>query len=648
MTDRRALGFLLVLGLSGLVAFIALYRQANPSATIRLALSRSQVEARAADFLKGRGLDLGGTIRATYFGGDDLAAIFLQRTVGLDTTNRVSDPGQAVYVPLWKWGARFFRPQQKEEYQVSMTPNGKVTRYEHIIPEDAAGANLGPAAAEKIALDFLSRPLAVEFQPADWERVTASSEKLKARTDHYFTWKRKEPKFGDGDLRINVTVAGDRVSSYSYYLKVPDEFERRYNLQSDAGDNIARVAVFFTLALFVLTIVYFMMLVRKGEMDFRIALLTAGLLTVATFIGAVNGWPSALYSYSTDQLLIGVVIGLVMLAVLGGLGLGGLMLVMVGVGSGLLSRLEKSRLLTGLREVSRGHLFTPALAQAVLYGYLIAFFFLGYDTALYAAVRHLGWVWLPAGNEYTEAYGSLVPALVPLAVGATAGFWEEGFFRFASFVVLRKVFRWAPAAALLPTMVWAFAHSNYPVFPVYFRGIELTIGGLMFFYFFWRFGYLTVALAHFFIDTILIAVPLLQAPSPYFKASGMAAMGIGLIPLLLGLLGRGRKVYLLPDIPRLDGDTSVGVLRRGFDSGALPVEMIQEILQRKGLADAPVEERALFLAREIFQLDVAARPADGSVTLRIPGGVPRIEIFRSLLGVEPAVDGDDLVISIPV
>jgi hypothetical protein len=35
-------------------------------------------------------------------------------------------------------------------------------------------------------------------------------------------------------------------------------------------------------------------------------------------------------------------------------------------------------------------------------------------------------------------------------------------------------------ALLLPAMIWAFGHSTYPVFPVYFRGIKLTIAGLIF------------------------------------------------------------------------------------------------------------------------------------------------------------------------
>ncbi|MGH8102958.1 MAG: CPBP family intramembrane glutamic endopeptidase [bacterium] len=649
-------GLLLALGAFGLAAFIFLYNTANPSANIQLTLSKSEVEQRAQQFLTGRGLKTDGAIHAIVFGSDDMAAIFLQKSVGLDKTNEVSDPGQPVYVPLWRWGVRFFRPQEKEEFEVSMTPNGKITGFEHVIPEDREGANLDQAAAESIALDFLEHPIAqadallpmaVAFLPADWERVTASSQKLKARTDHYFTWKRKEPRFGDGDLRLRVTIAGDQMAAYHYFLKVPEDFEQKFRLESDLGDNIARGALILTLVLFILAITYFMVLLRKGDMDFRVALLTAGFVSLGAFLGVINSWPGALYGYSTHRLFVGEIFGLIIAAVLGGLGIGGLMLVMTGVGSALLTRDEKQRLLGGLHEIACGKVLTPALARAAFYGYLIAFFFLGYDTILYAVVRHLGWVWFPAGNEFTEAYASLVPALVPLSISITAGFWEEGFFRFASFATLRKFLKWAPAAALIPTLIWAFAHSNYPVFPVYFRGIELTIGGLLFFYFFWRYGFLTVAFAHFFIDTILIAMPLLKAPSPYFKISGMIAMAIGLIPMAMGLIGRGRKVYLVPDVPRLDADTSLILLRRAFNAGTLPVDYIRDILRIKGLDAAPPEERVIFLAREIFALPVTVSVEPGAVTLRIHGGAPKVDAFRELLAIDPALDPPGLLLQIP-
>ena len=87
-------------------------------------------------------------------------------------------------------------------------------------------------------------------------------------------------------------------------------------------------------------------------------------------------------------------------------------------------------------------------------------------------------------------------------------------------------------------MIWAFGHSNYPVFPVYIRGIELTIAGLIFGIAFLRLGLLTCIVAHFVIDAVQIGIPLLSSGNSGYVISGIIVMGIALVPALLGLAGR--------------------------------------------------------------------------------------------------------------
>ena len=41
-------------------------------------------------------------------------------------------------VRLWRWAYRWFRPLQKEEYNVEITPRGELVGFEHELPEDAA------------------------------------------------------------------------------------------------------------------------------------------------------------------------------------------------------------------------------------------------------------------------------------------------------------------------------------------------------------------------------------------------------------------------------------------------------------------------------------------------------------------------------
>ena len=90
-------------------------------------------------------------------------------------------------------------------------------------------------------------------------------------------------------------------------------------------------------------------------------------------------------------------------------------------------------------------------------------------------------------------------------------------------------------------MIWAFGHSNYAIFPVYIRGIELTIAGLIFGIGFLRFGLLTCIVAHFVIDAVLVGTPLLTSGNSAYLVSGIVVMGIALLPAVLGLAARKRK-----------------------------------------------------------------------------------------------------------
>ena len=89
--------------------------------------------------------------------------------------------------------------------------------------------------------------------------------------------------------------------------------------------------------------------------------------------------------------------------------------------------------------------------------------------------------------------------------------------------------------------LWAFAHSSYAVFPIYIRGIELTIAGLIFGVAFLRLGLLTCIVAHFVVDAVLIGMPLLSSGNAAYVVSGVIVMGIALVPAALGLIASRRE-----------------------------------------------------------------------------------------------------------
>ena len=64
---------------------------------------------------------------------DETAKTYLEREVGLQQANRM----MANDVHIWYWQARFFRPLQKEEFDVRVDPAGGVVGYTHVQEETA-------------------------------------------------------------------------------------------------------------------------------------------------------------------------------------------------------------------------------------------------------------------------------------------------------------------------------------------------------------------------------------------------------------------------------------------------------------------------------------------------------------------------------
>ena len=150
-------------------------------------------------------------------------------------------------------------------------------------------------------------------------------------------------------------------------------------------------------------------------------------------------------------------------------------------------------------------------------------------------------VWLPADSPYSNMLNTAFPFLYPLLIGFVAAISEEFTFRLFAIPLLKKYLKVTFLALLLPAVIWAFGHSTYPVFPIYFRGIELTIAGLLFGYFFIRFGLVTCVVAHYVLDALLVALPLLRSSHPSFVVSGAAVVALGLLPVVPGLLGLAQR-----------------------------------------------------------------------------------------------------------
>lgn len=88
-------------------------------------------------------------------------------------------------------------------------------------------------------------------------------------------------------------------------------------------------------------------------------------------------------------------------------------------------------------------------------------------------------------------------------------------------------------ALLSSSFVWALGHSFYLLFPVYVRGVGLTLVGLLLGWVFINYGLLLILIAHFTSNVILLSMPLLQSSHVDYRVSVIV---LALIPLFVGLL----------------------------------------------------------------------------------------------------------------
>jgi len=533
----------LIVGVAGFAVFVAYYSAAFPTASIRLDVTRGEAQEIAAEFVKAQGYDLSEYKEVAVFDANSTGAVFLQRTQSMEKANEMMD-GE---VPTWRWHCRWFQSGEKEEFRVFVDPAGEVIRFTHAIEEDKEGETISQAAAEDMARGFLGETAGLDLSL--YERVEASTKKQTNRTDHHFEWKLKDfeldwkeedPEAGTGTIRVAVDVRGNEVGGFVRYFKVPEEFGRDYEKIQSQGMLLTIISTVLMFLTGIAALVMFIVKYKQGTIRWRFALVFALLIAILFVLQTVNSFPLAKAGYPT-VMGYGVYIGMllavgVMVAVIYGV-----FILFTGASGDVLSREIYPKSLGTLEQLLQGRVFTRSFFFSSVRGYALGFFFMGYLTLFYLiGQRYLG-VFKPAEGPYSNLLGTYLPWLAPLSISLLAAVSEEFVSRLFSITFLKRYLKWTPAALVIPAVIWAFGHSSYPVFPVYVRGIELTIGGVIFGIFFLRFNIMTCIVAHYVLDAIFIGIPLLRSGNTYYIISGVVVCLLAAVPLVLGIPGFFRK-----------------------------------------------------------------------------------------------------------
>ncbi|NDP42090.1 MAG: CPBP family intramembrane metalloprotease, partial [Aromatoleum sp.] len=457
-----------------------------------------------------------------------------------------------IYAPYW-WEVRLFAAGEVTESIVRFRPDGTAYGFAKRVPElsvpaDPAGLVLDALSARRLAEGRARDAWAVDFSPFRLLEQTQQTRRT-GRVDHLFIYERTAQTIGEARFRLRIGVSGDELTEVTWYVHIPESFDRRFEELRSANNTIAGIASLSAGVLYGLggCLLGVLWLLRAHWLQWRPAL-AAGFI-VGALMGATTlaNTPAAWFGFDTAQSVTTFWLrqaGVALVVTLGG----GLGYALVFMAAESLSRRAFPQHPQLWRAWSRDAAPTKQILGRTLGGYLFVSVQLAMIAVFYYATnRWLGW-WQPSESlTDPNILGSFVPALAPIAMSLQAGFMEESLFRavplaLAAIVGARFGKRGLAIgiAVVIQALIFGGAHANYPGFPSYSRPVELIVPSVLWALIFLRFGLLPTVLLHALFDLALFAIPVFLVDAPGSTLQRALIIAAALVPLAVVLARRWR------------------------------------------------------------------------------------------------------------
>ena len=455
------------------------------------------------------------------------------------------------YYP-YQWVVRFFKEQEVVEMRVSFTPDGKRIGFAKKLSEKSCGQALSKEDAQAI----------VEKSIATWcphfenyKSVEYDSEKQDSgRIDHTFVYERTDLVIGKGLYRFKAKVCGDQLAKLEPFVKIPDEFTRRYQemrsantLLAFAGSFLFRMLYLFIFGLFGLLYFY-----RRNYLLVKPAFYVALFVASLEFFSGFNDYRLWWTSYNTVQSsstfimqkCFGIFIEFFALLAFIFVGL----LVAEAAGRAMYKHQVQFFKLFSWPALSSDELF-----KQVSLAYLCTPFMFGYEI-IYMYVTETYWSWWSPSYSFADPniLASYLPWFSPISISLRAGFAEEVLFRalpLAMIAVLTQKSKhkklWFVCMFVLQAAIFGACHASYPNQPFFARLVELIIPSFGFGALYCTFGLVPGALGHFLYDAILFALPVFASNLFWSKIMVVLLMGLPFLTVL-SIFIYNRKLYVLP------------------------------------------------------------------------------------------------------
>jgi membrane protease YdiL (CAAX protease family) len=533
LTARDA-GVLLVWILAGLLCGGVAWRyfyQALPEASVHFKVPRAQALVLARTFATAQGAQLANYRSSIIFEVDDNAKTYLERTLGLEKANGL----MAGQVSVWYWDVRFFRPQQREEYRVHVSPDGSVVFYDHIVEESRAGSHLDRDTALARATLFLREQLHLPLEDYNFLPEEANPTEYPNRRDWSFAWERKDfrvpagPPGSGATYRLHVVVRGADVGLADESLKIPEDWLRGYERLRSGNNLVETFALIPYVFLYGAAFWIIFELSKLGLIRWAGPVKLGLFLAALWFINSINTWQELLAEYDTNAsysaFFVSKLLGAGLVSLLQGL----LVTLALAPGEPLYRMMQPMRLqlrsflrLPGLR--------SKEFFRSCVIGLSLAAVHIGYVVVFYLVAQHFG-AWAPQDVNYTDEMSTALPWLSAFVIGLFAATSEEFLFRMFAIPFVHRLTRSKILAVVLPAFAWGFLHANYPQEPAYIRGLEVGCMGMVAGIVMWNWGILATLVWHYTVDATLGSLLLLRSASPYLRVSGAVVAGLAFFPL---------------------------------------------------------------------------------------------------------------------
>jgi len=556
--------FILLAVLSSVVWHKLEYRR---FVSVDLSVDKKEALSIADTYLHSLGVDAKEYRSAIIFDDDGWADRYLQKTIGPDKEEEFL--GQENF-DLFYWNVRFFKELQKEEYSFKISAKtGNIISFEHLIEDVAKRDTPTKELAKERAEKFIENTYG--FNLDEYELHNEEATRHDFRTDYSFSWEKKgvyipwgDAQQGGAKILSGVTVSGSEIRSfYVNGLDVPESFKRYISKQVVFGAYISSMS--FILFAIIIAMSIYVVLRRKHTFIIRICkkpvLYLALFLVIINLAHVLNNMQGLIMGYSTTSSLISYIWLQILKSLINIIILSVAFVFPALAGEYLLAGELPAAKYSSLSHYIKSTVYSRSMAFSIAFGYILFFIMLGLQAAIFYFGQRYAGVWREWSSlvTFSSAY---VPFLGGLIIGVSASLNEEIIFRLFGISLAKKYLKNIVLAVIFSSLVWGFGHSGYSIYPVWFRGLEVSVLGLFFGFIFVKYGLIPLLVAHYLFDAFWGCAPYILGRAPWHIFLGSIVVLI--LPLVFAAIAylrnkheREREIKLMLDTEQ---EFNLGVL----------------------------------------------------------------------------------------